>query len=154
MKSGMALAVLALLLAGTAGATPLFFPLSEHTMAKEVGPCGDPLERSYTFTTADTQAVSWLKIWRDLKMHQVEWRWYSPNGRVYSRSFGVIPPVYGPAGYWSSCIWSGLKISGYEVSLMPGTWKVDVFVDYKKIASELFTIGGHQVPCSKSYCRP
>ncbi|NYT02455.1 MAG: hypothetical protein GKC10_06845 [Methanosarcinales archaeon] len=143
----IAILLLALLLIGTVEADPLFFPLSQHTMAKEIGPYADPVHRSYTFSQDDAQAVSWLKIWRDRKPHTVEWRWYSPNGRVYYRSFGVVPAIDGPVGDWGSCIWSSIGIKGYEVALMPGTWKVDVIVDFRKVTTEYFTIGGHQAPC-------
>jgi len=67
--------------------------------------------------------------------------------RVYHRTFGVIPSIDGPSGSWDSCIWSGLAINGYEVSMMPGTWKVDVIVDYRTVLTDYFTIGGSQTPC-------
>jgi hypothetical protein len=147
IKTGIVVAILAILLAGiTAQADPMFFPLSQHSMAKDIGPSGEPLYRSYTFSQDDLQAVSWLKVWKDLEIHPVEWRWYSPNGRVYARSFGVIPAV-DSQGFCGACIWSALKISGYEVSLMPGTWKVDVIVDFRKVLTEYFTLNGHHASC-------
>lgn len=75
-------------------------------------------------------------------MHSVEWRWYYPEGRTYARSFGVIPPIDGPSGYWCAPIWSCLKIDGYDPARMPGTWKVDVIVDFRKVLTEYFTIDG------------
>jgi hypothetical protein len=139
----LVLAVLALLLAGGAvQADPMFFLVSEHTMASDIGKFSEPIGRTSTFSTDDDQAVSWLLVWRDLEVHNVEWRWYYPEGRVYSRSFGVIPPVDGPAGLWAAPLWSCLKIKGYDPSRMPGMWKVDVIVDYKKVLTEYFTIDG------------
>lgn len=148
MKKRIAILCL-VLLAGvlTSQAHPLFFPLSQHSMAKQIGPGGEPLERAYTFSHNDVQAISWLKVWRDLSPHFVEWRWFSPGGRFYTRTFGVIPRNDGAAAMWGSCIWSGLQIKDYEVGMMPGTWRVDVIVDYRKVLSEYFTIDGHQQPC-------
>jgi hypothetical protein len=31
--------------------------------------------------------------------------------------------------------------------MMPGTWKVDVIVDYNKELTQYFTISGHEAPC-------
>ena len=139
----LVLAVLAFLLAGGAvQADPMFFLVSEHTMASDIGKYSEPIGRTSTFSTDDDQAVSWLLVWRDLEVHNVEWRWYYPEGRVYSRSFGVIPPVDGPAGLWAAPLWSCLKIKGYDPARMPGMWKVDVIVDYKKVLTEYFTIDG------------
>ncbi len=127
---------------GQASHPQIFFPLSEHTMAKEVSSNGMPLYRTYTFSANDDQAVSWLLIFRDERAHNVEWRWYYPEGRTYTRSFSVIPPIDGFAGWWASPVWSCLKIEGTDVSRLPGTWKVDVIVDYRKVLSEYFTING------------
>ena len=139
----LVLAFLAFLLVGGAvQADPMFFLISEHTMASDIGKFSEPIGRTSTFSTDDDQAVSWLLVWRDCEVHNVEWRWYYPEGRVYSRSFGVIPPIDGPAGQWAAPLWSCLKIKGYDPARMPGMWKVDVIVDYKKVLTEYFTIDG------------
>ena len=139
----VAIIVLALLLMGGLGAAnPLFFPLSEHTIAKEISPSGMPLFRTNTFYSDDEQVASWLLIWRDAKSHTVEWRWYWPEGRTYSRSFSNVPPIDGFTGMWAAPVWSKLNIKGTDVARMPGTWKVDVIVDYRKILTEYFTIIG------------
>jgi hypothetical protein len=144
MRKGiLASIVLALLLMGNLGqANPLFIPLSEHTMAKAVSPGGVPLYRTSVFSVNDQQAVSWLLIFRDAKAHAVEWRWYYPEGRTYTRSFSTMPPIDGFTGLWAAPLWSCLKIKGTDVARMPGTWKVDVFVDYRKVLTEYFTING------------
>ncbi|MDM7935531.1 MAG: hypothetical protein QUS08_09115 [Methanothrix sp.] len=144
MRRNLALAVLALLLMGGLGQAshPFFFPLSEHTIAKKVTGSGMPLYRTYTFSADDDQAVSWLLIWRDAKAHKVEWRWYYPEGRTYARSFSTVPPIDGFAGLWAAPVWSSLKIRGTEVEYLPGTWRVDVIVDYRKVLTEYFTISG------------
>lgn len=137
-----ALVALALLLmgGGALASHPMFFPLSEHTIAKDITDSGMPLYRTTTFTTDDEQAVSWLLIWRDAKPHTVEWRWYWPEGRTYARSFSTIPPIDGFTGMWAAPVWSCLKIKGTDVAHLPGNWRVDVIVDYRKVLTEYFTI--------------
>jgi hypothetical protein len=111
-------------------------------MASDIGTYSEPLGRTNDFSTADDQAVSWLLAWRDNQVHSVEWRWYYPEGRTYARSFGAIPPIDWPAGLWAAPIYSCLKIKGYDAARLQGMWKVDVFVDYKKVLTEYFTIDG------------
>ena len=137
-----ALVALALLLmgGGALASHPMFFPLSEHTIAKDITDSGMPLYRTNIFTTDDEQAVSWLLIWRDSKPHTVEWRWYWPEGRTYARSFSTIPPIDGFTGMWAAPVWSCLPIRGTDVARLPGTWRVDVIVDYRKVLTEYFTI--------------
>ncbi|VVB67608.1 Uncharacterised protein [uncultured archaeon] len=142
----LGLVILALLLMGGLGQAshPMFFPLSEHTIAKDVSPSGVPLYRTATFSVNDEQAVSWLLIWRDAKAHTVEWRWYYPEGRTYARSFSTIPPIDGFAALWAAPVWSCLKIKGTDVASLPGTWKVDVIVDFRKVHTDYFTVNGPQ----------
>jgi hypothetical protein len=141
----LALAILALLFAGgMVEADPLFFPLSEHTIAKSVSSGGMPLYRTATFCANDEQAFSWLLIFRDAEPHSVEWRWYYPQGRTYARSFSVVPPIDGFTGWWAAPVWSNMKIAGTDAARMPGMWKVDVIVDYRKVLTEYFTINGQQ----------
>jgi hypothetical protein len=137
------LAVLAIMLSiGAVSAGPYYYLVAEHTMASDVGKYSEPLCKTNEFSTSDDQAVSWLLAWRDNEVHSVEWRWYYPEGRTYSRSFGVIPAINLPSGKWAAPVWSCLKIQGYDVARLPGMWKVDVFVDYKKVFTEYFTING------------
>ena len=64
----LVLAILALLLVGGAvQADPMFFLVSEHTMASDIGKYSEPIGRTSTFSTDDDQAVSWLLVWRDLR---------------------------------------------------------------------------------------
>jgi hypothetical protein len=138
----IAFSVLVVLLASGIGQAshPLFVPLSEHTTAKCVSPNGVPLYRTSTFSSGDEQVVSWLLFWRDSSPHSVEWRWYYPEGRTYSRTFSVVAPIDGFAGLWAAPVWSCLKIQGTDVARLPGLWKVDVIVDYRKVLTEYFTV--------------
>lgn len=140
-------AFFAVLLAGMVGGAIWFpfVPLSDNTMALGVDSDNMPVNRTYTFSTEDEQVVSWLRFARDLQPHQVEWRWISPNGRVYARSFSVVPPKYTTSGQWDGRVWSSLKVKGFEPECMPGMWRVDVIRDNLKLNSEWFTIGGQEV---------
>jgi hypothetical protein len=123
---------------------PLTPPLSQHAMCKYIDAESMPIDRTDRFSIFDKQAVSWLLLWRDKRMHSVEWRWYSPEKRekskAYAQTFGVIPPDNGRMGIWSAPIWSSLEIAGQDAANMFGLWKVDVIVDYKTVLTEYFTL--------------
>ena len=124
-----------------------FIPLSDHTMAKTVNANWDPVYRTYSFSPADDQAVSWIRFARDLKPHQMEWRWYGPNGQFYARSFAVVPSKDFASGDWEGKVWSAIQIKGCDPAMMQGNWRVDIFRDWMKIKSEYFNIGGQYVSC-------
>jgi hypothetical protein len=41
---------------------------------------------------------------------------------------------------WAAPVWSCLKIAGTDVARLPGNWKVDIIVDFRKVQTEYFTI--------------
>jgi len=56
MITRIAIAVLIVLMAGTAAqADPLYFALSEHSMAKLIGPCGEPQSKA----THSARLIPW-----------------------------------------------------------------------------------------------
>ncbi|AET64864.1 hypothetical protein [Methanothrix harundinacea] len=124
-----------------------FIPLSDHSMAKSVDAHWNPIYRTYSFSTEDDQAVSWIRFARDLKPHEMEWRWYAPNGQLYARTFAVVPPKNFASGDWEGKTWSAIQIRGCEASRLQGTWRVDIFRDWMKIKTVSFNIGGQYVPC-------
>jgi hypothetical protein len=124
-----------------------FIPLSDHAMTLGVDPNWEPVWRTYNFYTNDEYAISWLRFVRDLESHHVEWRWISPDGRVYARSFGTVPPKARTSGHWDGKVWSALKIKGCDPENMPGLWRVEILRDYRKVQTECFTIGGQRATC-------
>lgn len=124
-----------------------FVPLSDHTMARDISPSLDPIGRTYNFSPQDELAVSWIRFARDTRSHQMEWRWYAPNGRFYARTFDVVPPKDFTSGDWDGNVWSAIQIRGCDPSRMPGQWRVDVLRDWLKVQTEYFTIDSQVVTC-------
>lgn len=148
-KIGIVVILFALLFTGIAGGAAWMptIPASDHSMAKAVDSYSMPMIRTYTFSTEDDQAVSWLRFVRDLKLHTMEWRWYKPNGEIYARTFSVAPPSDFVTGAWDARVWSSIQIKGCEPENIEGLWRVDIIKDWYKIHSESFTIGAQQVTC-------
>lgn len=124
-----------------------FVPLSDLTMAKSVNANWDPVYRTHSFSPQDDQAVSWIRFARDLKPHELEWRWYAPNGQLYARSFAVVPPKDFSSGDWEGKSWSAIQIRGCDPAMMQGTWRVDIFRDWMKVRTVSFNIGSQYVSC-------
>ena len=124
-----------------------FVPVSDHTMSLDVDLNSNPVWRTYTFSTQDEQAVSWIRFSRDLQPHRMEWRWYSPDGQLYARTFGVIPPRDFTSADWEGKAWSSIQIKDCDPEDMPGQWRVDLLRDWKRVETEWFTIGGREVTC-------
>jgi len=121
-------------------------PLLDHTMAKDVQADYpyDPINPTYTFSRFDLKAVSWLKFGPVYKSHQVEWKWYDPDGKFYLSHIETIedPKAAGHESWEWYKVWAWIRINGYEPMRKPGTWRVDVYVDGEKILTEQFIIKG------------
>jgi len=119
-------------------------PLLDHTMAKGVQTSYpyDPINPTYTFSHFDERALSWLKFGPVYQAHRVEWKWYSPDGKLYWSYTNTIPdPKEEGKEFWEWYkIWCWINIWGYDAAEMPGNWRVDIYLDGQKILTERFTI--------------
>ncbi len=115
--------------------------LLDHTMAKGVQAAApwEPIEPTYTFSRSDEKAVSWLKLGPIYKSHRVEWRWYSPDGKLYYTGSYTIPDPGEEPWEWYKT-WNSIDIRGRKAAELPGEWRVDVYVDGRKLLTEEFVI--------------
>ena len=126
------------------GAEPEAPALLDHTMCRDVQPNFpyDPIGPTYEFSRSDEKAVSWVKLGPIYRAHQVRWEWYSPQGSLYWIYTAMIPDPRS-SGYdrweWYK-IWSWIAIRGHEAARLPGSWRVDLYLDEHLILTERFTI--------------
>lgn len=120
----------------------------DHTMAKDAQTSlpFHPIERTNTVSTEDIKAISWLRLGLVYGEHQIEWRWYSPDGRLQLQDSAQIDdPNSGQGEYWENfTAYSQLPIRGSSPENMTGDWKVEVYQDGEKIFSEVFRLVTHQ----------
>ncbi len=121
----------------------------DHTMSSQVDESTyQALTRTSTFQLSDRRAYSWISLGNVDDAHQVEWRWFSPDGSLYSTYTQQIPKPSGTPWSWYN-LYSYIPIAGYDAANMPGDWKVDIYLDGSKIVTEQFSlvglIGGGQV---------
>jgi hypothetical protein len=73
--------------------------------------------------------------------HQVEWRWFSPDGSLYDSYNDQITKPEGEPWDWYDT-YAYIPIVGQDAAKMPGKWHVDVYLDGQKRITEQFTILG------------
>jgi hypothetical protein len=121
--------------------------LIDHAMARGFDrTISAPEEVTDAFSTEDSAAMSALKIGPVTGSHPIQWRWYSPDGALYTSYDDSINPSNMGDSVWA---WSYLFIRGNDAESMPGNWKVDVSLDGQHLLTEQFTIerpGGYFGP--------
>ncbi|VVB68012.1 Uncharacterised protein [uncultured archaeon] len=144
-RSISALAVIFLILATLASGTSdsgVMPQLIDHAMSSQVDESNYQVgTRTSTFQTGDIRAYSWVSLGSIFGAHLVDWRWYSPNGSLYSTYSQAIPDSKPNYNSWDLYnVYASIDIAGSQAASLPGNWHVDVFVDGQKILTEQFTI--------------
>ncbi|MCX6668722.1 MAG: hypothetical protein NTV25_02815 [Methanothrix sp.] len=133
--------VLATLASGTgeAGSLP---QLIDHAMASQVDESTFQVgTRTSTFQASDSRAYSWVKFGSIFGAHLVEWKWYSPNGSLYSTYSQAIPDSRPDLDSWDWYnVYASIDIAGSNASSLPGNWHVDILMDGQKVLTEQFSI--------------
>ena len=116
----------------------------DHCMAKDAQsrPPFDPIEKTNLFLTTDIRAISWLRLGFVFGVHQIEWQWYSPDGKIqFKDSAQIEDPNHGQGEYWENYTASSqLPIKGNPYENLTGNWRVEVYQDGEKIFTEDFQL--------------
>jgi hypothetical protein len=119
------------------------YSVLDHTMASEVQEFSpyDVLHRTNTFSTENSRAYSWLSFGKLYGSHQLEWRWYSPEDRLFGTYSKTIPNPEPNYEFWEWYkVYGWLDIAGYDAANKPGNWYVDIYIDGQKLLTENFSI--------------
>ncbi len=113
----------------------------DHTMSKDIQKeTNVPIERTYTFSTNDYKAVSWVQFGPLYKSHTVLWKWYRPDGKLY-HNYEITTPDPQKGNWWDQYnVWSSISIKGNEPASMAGQWKVELYFDGNYLLTETFSI--------------
>lgn len=113
----------------------------DYAMASEVDEeSSDVITRTNSFSSTDARVYCWLKFENIKEGHEIEWRWYSPDGNLFHIENREIPSPEDMYAWYN--IYSFLYIEGHHPENMPGNWQVDAFIDGEFIVTQQFTIGG------------
>ena len=119
------------------------FRVLEIKLAKGINDAGEKdvlLNPTDTFTSIDPVVIAHVSFANFSGQHNVKWRWYSPDGKLYyaTKNFQLKTPHGKYAADAST--WHKLSISGDKAQYHPGKWKVDLYLDNSPISSKQFEI--------------
>lgn len=82
----------------------------------------------------ETYIYSYLDIPYAKGPAKVEWKWYSPDGEKYQEISLEIKPEE------KVTCWCPIQIAGTKAANLEGNWHVDIFLDGRKIQSDIFFV--------------
>jgi len=119
------------------------FKLAEATLTKRLyvkDTTAVPIEPTLTFTTEDSEAISYVKLKNLAGEHKLRWDWIGPKGEVYSSSGDYILSASKGRYREEVVAWHRLSIRGDSASHSPGEWQIMVYLDGTLIIQKGFTI--------------
>ncbi|MBS3788982.1 PKD domain-containing protein [Candidatus Bipolaricaulota bacterium] len=118
--------------------------VKDHTMCKDVANSSpyNPIGETNVFSPDDDYAYSWIKFGKMHKGHTIKWKWYKPNGGLYTTVSETIPsPESEGHDWWNWYVkFSYIRIDGYDPASSCGQWKIKVYADGSYLFTETFTI--------------
>lgn len=131
--------------------TPNTYAVVDHGMAKGVDQTtSQPVGVTSTFSSTDAAAYQWTKLDPFSGSHQIQFRFFAPDGSLY---YADNPTTFtGDGGTWY--FWEYIYIAGYAAASKPGQWRAESLVDGVVAATDTFTISSAAVclPSATSAC--
>jgi hypothetical protein len=125
------------------GSSEAEYQILDHSMGKAIDKerKGNQIaDRTDTFSTTDKKMYSWLKFGPTTRSHEVEWIWYSPDGKEFSSgNTATQNPTQDSYSvwWWIPLDWNNGKNTASD---LPGNWHVDIFIDGRHVLTENFII--------------
>lgn len=99
-----------------------------------------PIEPTLTFSTEDSEAISYVKLKNLAGEHKLRWDWIGPKGEIYLSS-GDYTLSASRGKYREEVVaWHRLTIRGDRASHYPGEWQITVYLDGALIIQKGFLI--------------
>ncbi|MCC6543830.1 MAG: hypothetical protein IT392_04930 [Nitrospirae bacterium] len=99
-----------------------------------------PIEPTLTFSTEDTEAISYVKFKNLTGEHRLRWEWVGPKGDIYTSSGDYVMSASKGRYREEVVAWHRLSIRGDKASYSPGEWQIRVYLDGTLIIQKGFTI--------------
>src|SRR3989304_3591807 len=119
------------------------FKLAEATLTKRLyikDTTAVPIEPTLTFTTEDSEAISYVKLKNLTGEHKLRWDWIGPKGEIYSSSGDYVLKASKGRYREEVVAWHKLSIRGDRASHSPGEWQIKIYLDDTLILQKGFTI--------------
>ena len=99
-----------------------------------------PIEPTLTFSTEDSEAISYVKLKNLAVEHKLRWDWIGPKGEIYLSS-GDYTLSASKGKYREEVVaWHRLTIRGERASHYSGEWQITVYLDGALIIQKGFLI--------------
>jgi hypothetical protein len=95
------------------------------------------VDRTDAFSTDDARVYQLINIAPHYRSHTVENRWFSPDGLLYKDGQYTSEDRRYEEG-WT--YWSWIAVKGHKAENMPGSWKVDTYIDGQYVLTQQFVI--------------
>ena len=108
------------------------FKLAESTLTKRLyvkDTTAVPIEPTLTFTTEDSEAISYVKLKNLTGEHKLRWDWIGPKGEIYSTSGDYVLKASKGRYREEVVAWHKLSIRGDMASHSPGDWQIRIYLD-------------------------
>jgi len=96
----------------------------------------NPVKETNLFSSQDKEIYLWINFANLNKKHNINTKWYAPDGKVFFSTSGAINPAGGRYRYWVS-----KKLAGTALANLKGKWKIEVILDNQKVGETRFQIG-------------
>lgn len=114
--------------------------LIDHAMASDVQESTEIIvKRTDLFYTSNNKVYSWLCLGPIDGAHNVEWKWFTPDGNLINTSAKMISNSQNLSND-SITIYSLFSPASYINGNATGNWLVDIFLDGRKILTEHFSL--------------
>jgi len=119
------------------------FKFVEATITKEIRKTGDLVEPgapTRTLTTDDESVAAHVKFTNISGRHNVQWKWYDPNGELYYTSKAYRFKTEKDKFVESATAFHKISIKGDDAQNRLGDWTVKILYDNAIIATKTFEI--------------
>jgi len=118
------------------------FSCSDSIRLSRIAPGGEVDQTGLTtsFTEADREVLARLTCVNLTDDHTIVWKWFQPDGKLYTASDAAPLAVTKGAYVPTSLVSHRLSISGDAAAEKDGSWEVRAYLDNSEIATKRFTL--------------
>lgn len=120
------------------GTKPSGLKVIDSTFTSGIDENNQPVDRKKAYLTSDDRVYFWVKSGPYDGGEKVEMVWFDPTGTEFyhSESFVADPNEYGYDFWIDNYQYTYLFIAGKKAEKLPGTWRVDVYIDGEYVLSD------------------